>query len=107
MNYTVLYRKREHVKDSYMVNQNTLDLLHYEKVTEVSIPEVTKTIHETADDIYRRMNYVDGSDEELVGPGKLNCRSMMPGDLIVNQHGYATLVKMSGFELFHIDGWKS
>ena len=106
MKYTVLYRKREFVKDSYFVDEQSLNLAHYQKITTVETDEPTRVM-DAADDIYRRMNYVDGSDNELVGPGRLSVRSMMPGDLVVDELGIASLVKLSGWETFPLRGWEN
>jgi hypothetical protein len=48
------------------------------------------------DDLFRRMNVVDGSDFEM--PQKLRCRSMSVGDVAIDRDGKAHYCASFGWE---------
>lgn len=48
------------------------------------------------EDLFRRMNVVDGSDIEM--PRKLRCRSMSVGDVAVDPQGKAHFCASAGWE---------
>jgi hypothetical protein len=79
MNYIVFYLKREHSRDAYMLDGCKANPDMYEKVACVQATD--------KEDLFRRMNVVDGSEQEYVGRGKLEIRSLSVGDVVVSEEG--------------------
>lgn len=79
MKYTVYYLKREHSRDAYFITASDINPSQYERVACVEAAHL--------EDLFRRMNCVDGSDIEYVGRGKLEIRSLSVGDVVVCQEG--------------------
>jgi len=90
--FYVFYRKPEYSRDAYFLNGSSVDHTHYSKVAEVEVEDL--------EDLFRRMNVVDGSECELVGrgPGKLPIRSISVGDVVVDETGRGYLCGSAWWE---------
>jgi hypothetical protein len=89
MNYIVYYRTREAFRDAMFTTPDNVVKKDYEKVACVQASDL--------EDLFRRMNCVDGSDIEYVGRGKLEIRSLSVGDIAVSDEG-AYLCASCGWE---------
>lgn len=93
MKFQVWYRTDEEFRNAYKVNKDNIDRAHYYKVGTAEALNVG--------DLFRRMNCVDGSDEEYVGRGKkFWVRSMSVGDIAIDEEGHGFLCASMGWEPF-------
>src|SRR5579885_408276 len=92
MKYIVFYRTDEAFRDAYRTNTDNIDPAHYYVVGRVEASDL--------EDLFRRMNYVDGSEVEYVGRGKLEVRSLSVGDVALDEQGVAHLCASVGWEAF-------
>lgn len=92
MNYTVYYLKCQYSRDAIFTTAKSVNPSHYDKVATVSA--------ENLEDLFRRMNCVDGSKIEYVGRGlgQLPIRSLSVGDVVVQEGSGAFLCAVVGWE---------
>ncbi len=93
MKFQVYYRTDDEFRNAHKVNTKNINPVHYNRVGRVAAFDLNE--------LFRRMNCVDGSDFELVGRGKqFEVRSMSAGDVVIDEEGRGYLCNSMGWGQF-------
>jgi hypothetical protein len=93
MKYTVYYSRL--MVSSLAEAPAAVDRAGYRLIGEVEA--------DSLEDLFRRMNAVDGSEIEM--PQRLGCRSMSVGDVAVDEEGDAHYCASFGWEPVYVTDW--
>lgn len=97
--FCIWYRSSAHFATSYGVTTENVDPSHYDQLGQAEASDL--------EDLFRKMNCVDGSDEELVGRGKqFQARSMSVGDVAIDEQGNGHLCSIVGWRGFDASAFK-
>ncbi len=98
MKFYVFYRNPQTFRDSMFVTPDNIKLEDYVGITQ-------RVEADDIEDLFRRMNVVDGSEVEVVGPGKLEIRSLSVGDVAIDETGRGYLCASFGWNDINTAGW--
>lgn len=99
MKFTVYYLKNDAMVKAYTLNIENVNPSDYTKVGCVEARNL--------EDLFRRMNCVDGSEYEYVGRGKMEVRSLSVGDVALLEDGGAYLCASVGWDVISRKGFES
>lgn len=91
--FQVWYRTDAEFRNAHKVSTKNINPDHYHKVGNATAFDLGE--------LFRRMNCVDGSDQEYVGRGKkFQVRSMSVGDIAIDEEGRGYLCNNVGWGQF-------